>query len=137
MKRKLAYIAITAALMTSAFFIGKSTVQPETITRETIKEIPQSFESTKIYSPKSESEHVEFMDALEARNGKIIVEVVTGTVVAENGDGRDSCGYYIKYDSTRYHKGDTVQTVFVYNPDTNYIDDIVHREDTLISDGNK
>ena len=44
----------------------------------------------------------------------------------------DQFGFYVKYDSERFHKGDKVQSIFVYNPETNYLDDIIYRADTLI-----
>lgn len=96
-------------------------------------EIPEESDSlTEIFYICSEGDHKRLLDALENRNGKIIIEVSSGTVLDNEGNGKDSCGYYIKYDSSRFFAGDQVQSVFVYNPDTNYIDDIVSRADTLI-----
>ena len=96
-------------------------------------EIPQESDSlTEIFYIGSDSDHEKLLDALENRNGKIIVEMSSGTVLDDEGNGQDICGYYIKYDSNRFSAGDQVQSVFVYNPETNYIDDIVSRTDTLI-----
>lgn len=96
-------------------------------------DIPQESDSlTEIFYICSEGDHKRLLDALENRNGKIIIEVSSGTVLDNEGNGKDSCGYYIKYDSSRFFAGDQVQSVFVYNPETNYIDDIVSRADTLI-----
>ena len=96
-------------------------------------EIPQESDSlTEVFYIGSESDHEKLLDALENRNGKITIEVSSGTVLDDAGNGQDICGYYIKYDSERFSAGDQVQSVFVYNPDTNYIDDIVSRADTLI-----
>ena len=96
-------------------------------------EIPQESDSlTEVFYIGSESDHEKLLDALENRNGKIIVEVSSGTVLDDAGNGQDICGYYIKYDSSRFSAGDQVQSVFVYNPGTNAIDDIVSRTDTLI-----
>ena len=96
-------------------------------------EIPQESDSlTEVFYIGSESDHEKLLDALENRNGKIVIEVSSGTVLDDAGNGQDVCGYYIKYDSSRFSAGDQVQSVFVYNPDTNYIDDIVSRTDTLI-----
>lgn len=98
-----------------------------------IPEIPQESDNlTEVFYISSESDHKRLLDALENRNGKIIIEVSSGTVLDNEGNGKDSCGYYIKYDSSRFFAGDQVQSVFVYNPETNYIDDIVSRADTLI-----
>ena len=96
-------------------------------------DIPQESDSlTEVFYIGSESDHEKLLDALENRNGKIIIEVSSGTVLDDEGHGRDICGYYIKYDSERFSAGNEVQSVFVYNPETNYIDDIVSRTDTLI-----
>ena len=96
-------------------------------------DIPQESDSlTEVFYIGSESDHEKLLDALENRNGKIIVEMSSGTVLDDEGNGQDICGYYIKYDSERFSAGDQVQSVFVYNPGTNYIDDIVSRTDRLI-----
>lgn len=96
-------------------------------------DIPQESDNlTEVFYISSESDHEKLLDALENRNGKIIVEMSSGTVLDDEGNGKDSFGYYIKYDSSRFFAGDQVQSVFVYNPETNYIDDIVSRADTLI-----
>lgn len=96
-------------------------------------EIPQKPNGmTDIFYVGSDSDHDKLLDKLENRNGKIIIEVSNGTVLDNNGNGQDTCGYYVKYDSSRFSAGDEVQSVFVYNPDTNYIDDIIYRIDTLI-----
>lgn len=96
-------------------------------------EIPQESDNlTEVFYISSASDHEKLLDALETRNGKIVIEVSSGTVLDDEGHGRDICGYYIKYDSSRFSAGDQVQSVFVYNPDTNYIDDIVFRTDALM-----
>ena len=96
-------------------------------------EIPQKPNGmTDIFYVGSDSDHDKLLDKLENRNGKIIIEVSNGTVLDNNGNGQDTCGYYVKYDSSRFSAGDEVQSIFVYNPDTNYIDDIIYRIDTLI-----
>lgn len=98
-----------------------------------IPEIPQESDSlTEVFYISSTSDHEKLLDALETRNGKIVIEVSSGTVLDNEGNGRDICGYYIKYDSERFSAGDQVQSVFVYNPETNYIDDIISRTDILI-----
>lgn len=96
-------------------------------------DIPQESDNlTEVFYISSESDHEKLLDALENRNGKIIIEVSSGTVLDNEGNGRDICGYYIKYDSERFSAGNEVQSVFVYNPETNYIDDIISRTDILI-----
>lgn len=69
---------------------------------------------------------------LENRQRKIIIEVIEATVLDDDGNASDSFGFYVKYDSGKYEKGDRVQTAFVYNPENNYLDDILYRVDTLI-----
>ena len=61
-----------------------------------------------------------------------IIEMIDATVLDDDGNGSDSFGFYVKYDSGQFSKGDKVRSVFVYNPDTNYFDDIVCRVDQLI-----
>lgn len=96
-------------------------------------EIPQESNSlTEVFYIGSDSDHEKLLDALETRNDKIVIEVSSGTVLDDEGNGQDICGYYIKYDSSRFSAGNQVQSVFVYNPDTNAIDDICFRIDTLI-----
>ena len=96
-------------------------------------DIPQESDNlTEVFYISSESDHEKLLDALENRNGKIIVEMSSGTVLDDEGNGQDICGYYIKYDSERFSAGNEVQSVFVYNPETNYIDDIISRTDILI-----
>ena len=48
MKRKILYIAATAAIATTAFFVGKFTTptQPETVQPETIQTAPELMEMT-------------------------------------------------------------------------------------------
>lgn len=96
-------------------------------------DIPQESDSlTKVFYIDSEYDHKELLDVLGTRNGKVIIEVSSGTVLDNEGNGRDICGHYIKYDSSRFSAGNQVQSVFVYNPATNAIDDISFRIDTLI-----
>lgn len=82
-----------------------------------------------IYNIGNKHEHDILLDTLENRNGQIIIEIIQGTVLDENGDGVDVCSYYTHYDTDRFSKGDKVQSVFVYDPDNNYIDGILYRVD--------
>ena len=153
MKKIIKMIEITGIitiLLSGVYLLG--TTQAETITE--IKEIekfvgiiPDNIdtnidtqkiniidltESAQIYYVESENDFDTLLDALENRNGKIIIEVINGTVNDMEGNGIDINGYYIKYDNTRFLKGDQVQTILIYNPDTNSTDDILYRIDTLI-----
>ena len=69
---------------------------------------------------------------LVSTKGKIIIEVIEATVLDDDGNACDDFGFYVKYDSGKYEKGDRVQTAFVYNPENNYLDDILYEVDTLI-----
>ena len=88
--------------------------------------------ATEIYTMTSKKDCKALYKKLLHRNGKIIIEVITGTVDDAEGNGTDAAGYYIGYDMEKFSKGDKVQSVFVYNPDNNYTDDILYRVDTLI-----
>lgn len=96
-------------------------------------EIPQESDSlTEVFYIGSESDHEKLLDVLKNRNGKIVIEISTGTILDTDGNGQDISGYYRKYDSSRFSAGDRVQSIFVYNPENNFIDDILYRLDTKI-----
>lgn len=63
--------------------------------------------------------------------GNIIIEISNGTVTGENGDGETDSGYYIHYNGN-YEVNDRVESAFIYNPATQYIDDVLYRQDTKI-----
>lgn len=82
----------------------------------------------------SEMTSDEAFSTIENRNGKVVVEVIEATVLDDEGNGEYSYNdysYNINYDPDVYHKGDKVVTVFVYNPDTNYTDDIIIRYNVM------
>ena len=97
-----------------------------------IDEIAINNDSVQIYQAKTKEEYDRLTHIIENRNGKIIIEVVDAIVLDDEGNGSDQFGFYVKYDSERFHKGDKVQSIFVYNPETNYLDDIICQTDTLI-----
>lgn len=76
-------------------------------------------------------------EMLESRNGKLLIERVIGEVLDDKGNGMvygvDPDYNYISY---RYvegaNKGDVVCSYFVYNPDSNGVDDVVARYDYVI-----
>ena len=68
--------------------------------------------------------------ALGNRNGEIIVEVVHGTVLDDDGNGQLDSGYYIKYHTGK--KGDRIESIFVYSTDSTALDDIEYRQDTIL-----
>lgn len=89
-------------------------------------------DSVQVHQSKTKEEFDRLTSVIENRNGRIIIEMIDATVLDEDGNGSDSFGFYVKYDSGQFSKGDKVRSVFVYNPDTNYLDDIVCRVDKLI-----
>lgn len=89
-------------------------------------------DSVQVHHSKTKEEFDRLTSVIENRNGRIIIEMIDATVLDDDGNGSDSFGFYVKYDSGQFSKGDKVRSVFVYNPDTNYLDDIVCRVDWLI-----
>lgn len=90
------------------------------------------WDNTEIYFTRTQKDYDAMTEILKNRNGKIIIEVIEAIVLDNDGNGSDQFGFYVKYDSKQFSKGDKVQSVFVYNPDSNYIDDILYRVDSLI-----
>lgn len=75
------------------------------------------------------------MELLENRDGKLVIEMAVGVVLDEDGNGKIiNCQYcpdcYIHYSCGSV--GDVIESYFVYNPDTNYYDDIMDRYDYII-----
>lgn len=72
-------------------------------------------------------------DILANRQGKLIIEKCVGTVSDNEKNGiiqnADSDYNYISYADVDCAKGDTVTTYLIYNPETNYIDDVIERFD--------
>lgn len=89
-------------------------------------------DNVEIYYTKTQDDFDKVMEILKHRKGKIVIEIIDGIVLDDSGNGKDVMGDYIRYDTDRFSKGDRVQSVFVYNPLNNAIDDIVYRIDTLI-----
>ena len=80
------------------------------------------------------------MEMLAARNGKLIIEQVVGKVTnAETGEGY-IIGYpefYISYARVDgIQNGDIICSYMIYNPDSNYEDDILMRFDYIIEKAN-
>lgn len=170
MKRKIAYILTTSALVMSAFLIGKTMstqkiVEPKpnakqylavndiqsidyyegknklTISTSTdsynfepnVNVIPSETETTETETQDNicqlydSSELTE--DILANRQGKLIIEKCVGTVKDDEKNGSLEDGNYISYTDVDCTKGDSVITYLIYNPDTNYTDDVVERFD--------
>lgn len=88
---------------------------------------------TEIYYINSAEDFDRCTYAVQNRNGKIIIEVVHAVVSSDNGDARITAdGSYIKYSADDVKIGDMMETVLVYNPSNNYIDDVMYRADTFL-----
>lgn len=156
MKRKIAYTFITSALVMSAFLIGKTmSTQPKPNAKQylavndiksidyyvsknklTINTSSDSYdfepnviptETDNICQLYDSSELTE--DVLANRQGKLIIEKCVGTVIDDEKNGSLEDGSYISYESVDCTKGDIIVTYLIYNPDTNYTDDVIERFD--------
>lgn len=169
MKRKIAYILTTSALIMSAFLIGKTMstqkiVEPKPNAKQylavndiqsidyyasknkltintstdsydfvpTVNVIPTKTETQdnicQVYDSSDLTE-----DILANRQGKLIIEKCTGTVADDEKNGIiqnvDSDYNYISYADVDCTKGDTVTTYLIYNPKSDYTDDVIERFD--------
>lgn len=97
-------------------------------------EVPQNTQDSQmvIYHVTTEKEYDTLFEALQNRNGRIIIQISYGSVLDNDGNGADTLGCYRHYDKERFAEGDRIQSVFIYNPDTNFTDDILYRIDTLM-----
>lgn len=159
MKRKILYLITTSALVMSAFLIGKTmSTQPKPNVKQylavndiksidyyasenkltiststdsydfepTINVIPSETQDN-ICQVYDSSELTE--DILANRQGKLIIEKCVGTVTDDEKNGSLEDGSYISYESVDCTKGDTIVTYLIYNPKTNYTDDVIERFD--------
>lgn len=93
----------------------------------TINVIPSETETDNICQLYDSSELTE--DILANRQGKLIIEKCVGTVTDDEKNGNLEDGSYISYADVDCTKGDTVTTYLIYNPKTNYTDDVIERFD--------
>lgn len=155
MKAKITYILTTSALIMSAFLIGKtmSTNAKQYLAVDDIKSIDYyasenkitistttdsyDFEPTVINAKSNANDNIcEIYDTedltediLTNRQGKLIIEKCIGTVIDDEKNGSLENGSYISYENVDCVKGNTIVTYLIYNPDTNYTDDVVNRFD--------
>lgn len=144
MKRRIASMLLTSALIA---VIGSNTgIVSNIITRnsitsknmteykqvQSIKVITAISNSVEVHHIKTQKDYNKLTPIIENRNGRIVIEMIDCLVLDDNGNGSDQFGFYVKYDSRRFSKGDKVRSIFMYNSDTNYFDDIVCRTDSLI-----
>ena len=135
MKNRIVKVMMISATMMMMVTGCKDTTKSNDVKSiETSAELPQNMTDgfqTEIYYIDSQEESDKCYEALQHRDGKIVVEVVTGTVTGENGDGQIDYQGYIKYHGD-LAVGTRIESVMIYNPDNNYIDDIMYRADTII-----
>ena len=93
----------------------------------TINIIPSETKTDNICQLYDSSELTE--DILANRQGKLIIEKCVGTVLDDEKNGNLKDGSYISYADVNCTKGDTVTKYLIYNPDTNYTDDVIERFD--------
>lgn len=91
-----------------------------------------AWDNTEVYFTRTKEDYDAMTDVLKNRNGKIIIEVIEAMVLDDDGNASDEFGFYVKYENGKYREGDRVQTVLIYNPDSNFSDDILYTLDTLI-----
>ena len=109
----------------------------ETTTETTVNSLLNGLDTTgfetEIYYINSVKDFDRCTYAVQNRNGKIIIEVVRAVIISDNGDARITAdGSYIKYSADDVQTGDTMETVLVYNPLNNHIDDVMYRADTFL-----
>lgn len=135
MKRRIASMILTSVLV-AVMGCNTSTASTSNVscsmTCNNISIINDIKDNIHVYHSKTKEDFDRLTSIIENRNGKIIIEMVDATVLDDDGNGSDSFGFYVKYDSGRFSKGDKVRSIFVYNPKTNYLDDIVRRIDRLM-----
>lgn len=93
----------------------------------TINVIPSETETDNICQLYDSSDLTE--DILANRQGKLIIEKCVGTVTDEDRNGSLEDGSYISYADVDCAKGDTITTYLIYNPKSNYTDDVIERFD--------
>ena len=135
MKRRIASMILTSVVV-AVMGCNTSTASTSNVscsmTCNNISIINDIKDNIHVYHSKTKEDFDRLTSIIENRNGKIIIEMVDATVLDDDGNGSDSFGFYVKYDSGRFSKGDKVRSIFVYNPKTNYLDDIVRRIDRLM-----
>ena len=159
MKAKILYALTTTALVMSAFLIGKTmSTQPKPNAKQymsladiqsinyytsenklTISTSTDSydFEPTINVIPSETQDNIcQLYDSSELtenilanRQGKLIIEKCVGTVIDDEKNGSLEDGSYISYADVDCAKGDTITTYLIYNPETNYTDDVIKRFD--------
>ena len=67
-------------------------------------------------------------DELEHRKGKMYIEITTGKVIGNSGEGKENVPRgkqdFIRYPE-KFKKGTKMRSIIIYNPESNYTDDIL------------
>ncbi len=148
MKKKLIIVLSFVALVGGTFLSGcKAESKVQEVEKESILETPKEGTLAFYEMLSDDLGIIEVYDSseltledLQNRNGKIIIEKIIGVVETSKGDGKvlnctDPDCYYINYSSVENISiGDVILTYCIYNPDTNYEDDILKRFDYIIDD---
>lgn len=112
---------------------NRQTELTESKVNTVLNEIDTDEFETEIYYINTVEDYDRSTEAVLHRDGKIIIEVVQAVVVSDNGDARMTVNDgYIKYNAEDVKVGDMMETVLVYNPATNYDDDVMFRADTFL-----
>lgn len=136
MKKKLLALSLSLAII-GGIFTGCNKVnaaeKPEEGTLEFYQQLVEDLEIIEVYDSSELT-----LEMLQNRNGKIIIEKCIGMVTSPEGDGKvlnytNPDYYYINYSGVEnIREGTIVLTYFIYDPDTNYEDDILERFDYII-----
>lgn len=129
-------VAMTGIMLVSANLFCTMQVEKTKVqaVEKTVDVLPdgQINSNVEIFYTNTENDFRKLHEALKNRDGKVIIEISYGIVTDNKGNGKDALGYYRHYDTKRFAEGDKVQSVFVYNPDNNCVDDILYRIDTVV-----
>lgn len=136
MKKKILALSLSLSIISQIFTgytIVNATEKPEKGTLEFYQQLVEDLEIIEIYDSSELT-----LEMLQNKDRKIIIEKCIGVVENSDGDGKilnpcDSDYDYISYKSVEdFQVGDTILTYFIYNPDTNFTDDILERFDYII-----
>ena len=136
MKRTVITCMITSMITNTKAEINTESRQTE-LTESKVNTVLNDIDTdgfeTEIYYINTVEDYNRSTEAVLHRDGKIIIEVVQAVVVSDNGDARMTVNDgYIKYNAEDVKTGDMMETVLVYNPATDYDDDVMFRADTFL-----
>ncbi len=132
--KKRTFLFIIVALCV-AFLTGINAEQPDIekskLECEAIeKEIVEKYGTFELYNTSDLS--LEMLENRMKWSKKVIVEKIIAKVLDDDLNG-EAEGFYINYSCVPGVKaGDEVISYFVYNPETNYCDDIIERYDVIV-----